>query len=38
VLSSERLYSQNSQVGELQGEKLRSVSLTKDLTDKPAGL
>ena len=38
VLSSERLYSQNSQVGELQGEKLRSVSLTIDLTDKPAGL
>ena len=38
VLSSERLYSQYSQVGELQGEKFESVSLIDDVIDKPAGL
>jgi hypothetical protein len=38
VLCSERLYSQYSQVGELQGEKFRSVSLMNDLIDKLAGL
>jgi hypothetical protein len=38
VLSSEMLYSQYSQVGELQGEKFESVSLIEELIDKPAGL